>query len=189
MNREAVFTAFAGSSLLVSGGLERVVRGVKSYVNGRSTAELLIFDDSSGEQVDFDLRGTVEEVVHRIVAPAAKKGPGRPRLGVVGREISLLPRHWEWLDHQPQSASATIRRLIDSARKNDPFGGDSRRRIEAAGRFIWAIAGNYEHFEEASRALYARNWPRLRELTTSWPRDVRDHLFLLLEGIETTAAG
>lgn len=183
MNNETRFSAFTGVTLLVTGGFDEMLRATKAHLDSGGSADLLIFDDSTGEQVDFDFHGNVEEVLRRAARPE-KKGRGRPRLGVIGREVSLLPRHWEWLDRQPQSASATIRRLIEAARKQDALGGDARRRIEAAGRFIWAMAGNYENFEESSRALYARDWARLRELTHPWPKDVRNHLFSMLTGLE-----
>ncbi|MFY0534142.1 DUF2239 family protein [Nannocystis pusilla] len=46
--------------------------------------------------------------------PPARTGPGRPKLGVVSREVSLLPRHWEWLERQP---SGSRRRCADSSRR------------------------------------------------------------------------
>lgn len=180
---DAHFTAFAGTTRLVTASLADMLRTTKAFLDGGGSQRVLIFDDSSGEQVDFDFSGDVEELVERVVGREQKRTPGRPKLGVVGREISLLPRHWEWLDRQPQSASATIRRLIDAARKENPGASEERRRIEAADRFIWVMAGELANFEEASRALYARDWERLRELTREWPVDVRDHLFHLLKGM------
>lgn len=180
---DTYFTAFAGTTRLVTAPLSEMLRTVKGFLDGEGSQRLLIFDDSRGEQVDFDFSGNLDEVLARVIGKEQKRAPGRPRLGVVGREISLLPRHWEWLDRQPQSASATIRRLIDTARKDNPGANEERRRIEAADRFIWVMAGDLSNFEEASRALYSRNWERLQELTRGWPVDVRDHLLHLLKGL------
>jgi hypothetical protein len=98
----------------------------------------------------------------------------------VGREISLLPRHWEWLEEQPNGASAALRRLVDQARTQDQASNRVRLAVEAAGRFMSAIAGNFTGYEEATRALYARDRSRLEELTASWPQDVRQHMLRLL---------
>jgi hypothetical protein len=177
-------SAFSGSALIASGPLEPALRKIKAFLDTGGNQPILVFDEGSGEQIDFNFQGSADEVVARVVTPVQRRGPGRPKLGVVGREISLLPRHWEWLDNQPQSASATIRRLVETARKANPAGGLPRKRLEAAGRFMWAIAGDFENFEEASRALYARDWEQLRRLVGEWPADVRDHLINLIERID-----
>jgi hypothetical protein len=142
---------------------------------------VLIFDDQTGKQVDFDLRGTLAEVLERY-REAPVRGPGRPKLGVVAREISLLPRHWEWLEEQPNGASAAIRRLVDEARKREPREQEAKLAIAAAGRFLTAMAGNLPGYEEASRALYTRDKRRFGELTREWPKDVRLHAQRMVRG-------
>jgi hypothetical protein len=144
---------------------------------------VLIFENDTGRQVDFDLRGSPEEVLAAAVAPQPKRGPGRPRLGVVCREVSLLPRHWEWLERQPQKASGTLRRLVEAARKNDSGETRSREILEAADRFMWSIAGNLAGFEEAGRALYARKWSTFDELINSWPQDIKEHVGMMVRPI------
>ena len=104
-----------------------------------------------------------------------RTGPGRPKLGVVAREVSLLPRHWEWLEQQPNGASAAIRRLVDQARSNDPGAERTRLAIEAASRFLSAMAGNLPGYEEATRALFGRDRQRFDELIGVWPKDIRLH--------------
>ena len=108
-----------------------------------------------------------------------KTGPGRPKLGVVPREVSLLPRHWEWLEQNPSGASAAIRRLIDDARKNELNRERTRRAKEAAGRVLTALAGDRPGYEEASRALYAGKRDRFQQETIGWPKDVRAYMELL----------
>lgn len=174
MPSEPIYTAFSGARCIASGSLRDVLRAAKGHTD-RSDDLILIFEDRSGRQVDFDLRGTLDQVLEREAPIRRQSGPGRPRLGVVSREISLLPRHWEWLEQQPRGISATLRRLVEDARKQDPDEERARRAAEAASRFMWAMAGNLPGFEEASRALFRREGQRFEQLTRDWPADVRDH--------------
>jgi len=169
------YTAFIGHNLLATGSLDSVVLKVKS-----AEGPALVFEDSTGKQLDFDLRGSDQDVLARLASDPRfeKRAPGRPRLGVVSREVSLLPRHWEWLEKQPGGASASLRRLVEEAHKATENG--DREAIDAAGRFMWALAGNLPHFEEASRALYTRDRERLAALLADWPPDVREHVERLL---------
>jgi hypothetical protein len=136
---------------------------------------LFVFDDQTGKAVDFDLRGSVDEVLARALPRPVATGPGRPRLGVVSREVSLLPRHWEWLEQQPNGASAALRRLVDEARKREPGRQRARMAADAAFRFMSAMAGNLPGFEEAGRALYAANRAVFDDLVRDWPADIQAH--------------
>ena len=110
---------------------------------------------------------------------AGPRGRGRPKLGVVAREVTLLPRHWDWLNAQPGGASVALRKLVEDARKARGQSDALRARQEAAYRFLSAIAGDWRNYEESTRALYAGDAERFRDLTESWPADVRDHARLL----------
>ena len=169
------YTAFADQKRIVSGGLKEMLRETKALLEEGTGEPILIFEDQTGRQVDFDFRGTPDEVVERA-APSRRTGPGRPRLGVVSREVSLLPRHWDWLEQQPNGISAALRRLVDEARTRAP--GEERARLarEAAGRFMTAMAGDLPGYEEASRALFAKDHERFRQRIAAWPEDVRLHL-------------
>jgi hypothetical protein len=176
------FTAFAGDRLIASGELKTTLLATKRRLDKGASAPILIFDDSTGKQVDFDFRGTPEEVLarlssHPLFAPA---GPGRPKLGVTCREISLLPRHWEWLEKQPQGISAALRRLVEEAKQKEPDKERARVARDAAGKFMWSMAGNLPDFEEASRALYAMDLDRFDKLIRRWPKDIRAHLRKLM---------
>jgi|SRR5579862_2337331 len=173
------YTAFDGSRVIVSGSRDVMLAATKTHIDAGGGA-VLIFEDQTGRQVDFDFRGNVDDVVGRITE-SVKPGPGRPRLGVVSREISLLPRQWEWLEAQPNGISASIRRLVDDARRNETGIQRGRHLRDAAGKIMWAIAGNLPNFEEASRALYARDDDRLRSLLAGWPEDFRAYLFRLID--------
>lgn len=182
MENTQSFTAFAGDRLIVSGELKVTLLATKRRMDKGAHAPILIFDDSTGKQVDFDFRGTPEEVLarlssHPLFAPA---GPGRPKLGVTCREISLLPRHWEWLEKQPQGISAALRRLVDEAKQNEPDKERAKISRDIAGKFMWSMAGNLPDFEEASRALYAMDWDLFDKLIGRWPKDIRTHLRKLI---------
>ena len=194
MTNQATLTAFSGHCQVASGTVHEMVRETKSRLDAGQAKDLLIFDDRTGRQVDFDFRGTLEEVVARLdhhplfaAGPGAKAGhagPGRPRLGVVSREVSLLPRHWDWLERQPNGISGALRRLVDEARGRDPEGERARAALDAASAFMFAMAGNLPGYEEASRALWARDRARFEELIAEWPEDVRRYaLRLASEGL------
>ncbi len=189
MDQVQTFTSFAGSGRIATGDLHSVLLQTKAHIDGGNAEPVLVFDDSTGQQIDFDLSGGSDDVLERLSRhphlqrdlETRKAGPGRPKLGVVCREISLLPRHWEWLERQPQGVSAAVRRLVDEARKRDPEGERLRAARDAAAKFMWIMAGNVRGFEEASRALFAGDYQLLRELMQAWPVDVRDHVLRLLQ--------
>ncbi len=175
------FTAFWGDSVIGSGELKSILHCLRSAFERDPGAAVLTFSDQTGEQVDFDLRGSVAEVLERAAGTDSRPGPGRPKLGVVSREVSLLPRHWEWLQEQPNGASAAIRRLIDDERRRDPEALTRRMAMKSAGRFMSAMAGSLPGYEEATRALYRGDRDGFRDSTSKWPADIRtyaEHLAL-----------
>jgi len=187
-------TAFDGTRRITSGPYLRVALSLKAYDHAHPGTSVLIFDDTTGKQIDFDLRGSDAEIAARLQKrfPAAgahqPRAPGRPRLGVVAREVTLLPRHWEWLAAQPGGASVTLRKLVEEARRSDPPSKAKLRSLqERAYHFMSAMAGNLPNFEEASRALFANDMARMKELIAGWPDDVRDHLLHLCAGDKPTA--
>jgi uncharacterized protein len=167
--------AFSGSTCIARGSLVDVAAAARKAI--AADAQIHVFDAESSKPVELDLRGTSQEVVARYAPTAApaKRAPGRPKLGVVAREITLLPRHWEWLAEQPGGASVTLRKLVERARKDGSSAENRRRAQDSAFRFMNALAGNEPGFEEATRALYADDAPRFAEITECWPADVRDH--------------
>ena len=178
METEKTYAAFAGTRLLASGELEVVLRTAKRQVDAGKRDDLLVIEDASGRTIDFDWDGSIEDVIERA-KPAP--GRGRPKLGVVGREISLMPRHWEWLEEQPNGASAAIRRLVDEARKRDPGEIQARRAREAAHRFMTTMAGDRPGFEEALRSLFSKDRERFAQKIARWPGDIRRHAEKLAE--------
>jgi len=181
------YTAFEGFRRIASGVLAEVALKTKEVLDRGERAPLLIFDDMTGEQVEVDFRGTAEDVLNRLAerregalhgrlpGEEASRGPGRPKLGVVAREVTLLPRHWDWLNQQPGGASVALRKLVEAARRGNEGRDRVRRSQEAAYRFMTAIAGNLPGFEEALRALFGGDQGRFDEQVAPWPRDVRDH--------------
>ena len=180
------YTAFAGSRQIASGHRLLVLTAVKQYLDSNA-GQALIFEDDTGRQVDFDFSGSLDDVLERERASSTRTRPGRPKLGVVGREVSLLPRHWEWLEEQPNGISAAIRRLVDEARKREPGAQRARRLRDSISRFMWAMAGDFPNFEETARALHAGDDARVAELTSDWPTDVRAHVLRLVEKATTMA--
>ena len=180
MTPERAFSAFSGVHLLASGTLREVLSASKALVDRNDDPRLLIFEDHTGRQVDFDFSGTLAEVLERALPAPERVGPGRPKLGVVSREVSLLPRHWEWLEEQPQGISAALRRLVDEAKKKHPGEERARRGREAVSKIMTALAGNLEHYEEASRALFAKDNARYAQLIRAWPKDIQSQLLRLL---------
>src|SRR5258708_22436130 len=145
----------------------------------------MIYNDSTVGAIDVDSRGADTEILARLARPAPpslRRGRGRPRLGVVAREVTLLPRHWQWLSTQPGGASVAIRKLVEAARRANQEVDQRRQRQEAAYHFMSAMAGNLANFEEAARALFANDRERFTELIESWPTDVRDHAAKLAFG-------
>jgi hypothetical protein len=181
--------AFSGHRRLASGPLHEVAIAVKDALD-RNVDPVFLYDGATGSIVDLDTRGSREEVLKRLLerlAPAPLEPPpseelrgrGRPRLGVVAREVTLLPRHWDWLSTQPGGASVALRKLVEHARRTS---GDSDRRRaaqEAAYRFMSFIAGDLPGFQEAARALFAYDRRRFSDLVAAWPEDVRDHVIKL----------
>ncbi len=167
------YTAFHGTRQLASGSAQDLLEILKSKAQG----EVIVFDDSTGSQVDLDVRGIPKEIApgNPDGAGLEPRGRGRPRLGVVAKEVTLLPRHWDWLNVQPGGASVALRRLVDEARKARGDSDRVRAAQEAAYRFMSAVAGNLPGFEEATRALFAYDRRKFTELVAKWPADVRDY--------------
>ena len=180
------FTAFIGYRRLVSGSLPQVALAAFRTLATDLNSAILVFKDDTGQQVDLDLHGTEADVVSRHALPQtpdtasgvptelAPRRRGRPRLGVVAREVTLLPDHWNWLASQPGGISVTLRKLVHQAKKfSAGKKPGSRDRTYA---FMSAIAGNLPDFEEAIRALFAGDAEKLSASIADWPEDVRQHI-------------
>jgi uncharacterized protein len=199
------YTAFNGHRRIASGPLQTVALVVKQATESGAAGPVLIFDDATGRSIDIDTRGSDEAMAARLAQPTATKDRagflqpvpdpvsadarvseprrrGRPRLGVVSREVTLLPRHWEWLTAQPGGASVALRKLVEEARRTHGEKDRRRKAQERAYHFMSAMAGDMPGFEEAARALFANDQSRLRELVAAWPVDVRDHAIALAFG-------
>lgn len=169
------YAAFASDELVASGDLRTVLSRAKARVDRGEARGVLFFDDETGRQVDMNLEGTPGEVLAREIPEPAPRPRGRPKLGVTAREVTLLPRHWEWLQQQPRGISATLRRLVEEARKREPDREAKRIAREAAHRFMTAMAGDRAGYEEALRALYAEDREGFDRHIKRWPLDVRRH--------------
>ena len=167
-------TAFQGLKRLAKGEKGTVAVDVKAALENDPSLSVLCFRDASGEQIDLDLRGSAADVTERYRLPDPPKATwGRQKLGVVAREITLMPRHWEWLAKQPGGASVALRKLVEWASKSAVDSDRRRASKDACSRFLSSVAGNLPNFEEATRALYAGNQDAFLEHVSAWPMDVQ----------------
>lgn len=172
--------AFDGDRRIAEGALPEVACAVHRATTAGAAA-VLVFDSESSRPVELDLRGSQEEMLARLDAtadasPEPPRGRGRPRLGVTAREVTLLPRHWDWLAGEPGGASAVLRRLVEQAMRAGDGPARARHAAEAVDRFMAAMTGNLPDHEEASRAFWRGERDTFHALTATWPADVRDHL-------------
>ncbi|MFT4101583.1 MAG: DUF2239 family protein [Burkholderiaceae bacterium] len=194
------YASFDGHRRIASGSLLDNALAVKKALDSRTAGPVLTFDDESGRSIEVDTRGSDAEIAARLDAAATTdgapagqteepssttsnpRGRGRPKLGVVPREVTLLPRHWDWLAAQPGGASVALRKLVEDARRTSGDKDRLRRAQERAYHFMLAIAGDLPGYEEATRALFANEPLKLRDLLAAWPGDVRDHAMRLAFG-------
>jgi hypothetical protein len=201
LHRDTAAIAFLDASQLVAKAtLSTVALKVKRAYECNPQAQLLVFDAVSSHVIDLDLRGSDSEIVERLPAATNGKpeagiakddstenvensirGRGRPKLGVVPREITLLPRHWDWLNQQPGGASVALRKLVEEAKRGSESKQHARAAMESAYRFMAGIAGDQNNYEEASRALFAGDKVGFLKQLATWPDDVRQHLEQLAE--------
>lgn len=179
---KTTFTAFNGHALLCQGDLAEVVLKIKSHIGKASNSSILIFSDATGKTIDFNFHGSKQDVEKRLEIYATQNdesesgGPGRPKLGVVSREVSLLPRHWEWLATQPGGASKTLRLLVDEARKK-AAGTQSVKQIQDKTYQVMSVlAGDLKGYEEALRAMYKKDRKTFYKNIETWPIDVINYL-------------
>jgi len=183
--------AFSKGRCVVLGGPREVVTEVKQFIDSHKNDVVIVLDARTSETVEVDLRGSLSTILKRVPsAPvqstevdggglAQERTVGRPKLGVTAREVTLLPRHWEWLGTQPGGASTTLRKLVEQALRSGKELDRLRQAQDAAYRFMNVMAGDYPGFEEATRALFASDMERLQQFASKWPRDVRNHALLL----------
>ncbi|VTZ49312.1 conserved hypothetical protein [Methylocella tundrae] len=177
------FVAFEGVARIASGGLAQVALAAKQAQLRNPAASVIVFDLEIGKVADLDLRGTEQEIVTRYTPQVPSTlGRGRPKLGVVAREVTLLPRHWDWLARQPGGASITLRKLVEAARKADGGATKSRERVEAAYRFMSVMAGDLPAFEDGARALFAGDRNRLATVMSQWPSDICNEVLRFFDG-------
>lgn len=183
------YVAFAGTRQLALGTLHDVTSKARESSQQDPFTQILIFDDWTSRLIEMDLGRPEAELFRRVeeieaAVPLTQedaepdegpRGPGRPKLGVVAREVTLLPRHWDWLASQPGGASVALRKLVESARRTNQEADRLRTAREAAYRFISTMAGNEVGFEEAARALFACDSWRFQKLVELWPADVSIH--------------
>ena len=183
------YSAFHRERTLCNGSLAELVHAIKAISAEAHPEDVLIFDNGSGKVVDLDFRGSAEEVLARlpiaVASEEAPRGPGRPKLGVVAKEVTLLPRHWEWLAAQPGGASVALRKLVEEARRTSAGPDEVRAARERTYRFISVMLGDAPGLEEAERALFAGKRAAFDAASAAWPADLREHSLRLAEAAFT----
>jgi hypothetical protein len=175
---QKTYTAFEGVARIGSGDISLAATRAKEAIDKDPHADIHIFDDITGEMLELDFRGTVEDVLRRLPASdqpekIEPRGPGRPKLGVVAREVTLLPRHWDWLNSQPGGASVALRKLVEIARRENAGKDQIRQARDASYKFMFIMAGDMPHYEEALRALYAGHRESFDFQIEEWPVDIK----------------
>jgi hypothetical protein len=190
----AEYVVFEGTRKIAQGPFNEVVLQAKRAHDRAGAAPLVVFSHQTARVVDLDLRGSEADALRanqhlappvgapEPVAPPVQRSRGRPKLGVVSREVTLLPRHWAWLKSQRGGASSTLRRLVEAARKASEGPDRVRAAQGLAYAFMTVMAGNQPGFEEATRALYAADRAGLWRESEAWPTDLRQHSRALAEG-------
>ncbi|MCG8554400.1 MAG: DUF2239 family protein [Proteobacteria bacterium] len=197
--QERVFVGFVGHELLARGGLADVVRAAKRSHDEDAGARICVYEEEGASLLELDLRGSIKDVLDRLavekraegaaveeLSGPGKRGPGRPRLGVISGEVSLLPKHWKWLREQRSSASATLRRLVDADMKARASERARERAIDAAHRMMWDLAGDLPGFEEAGRALFAQDFSAFRRLIEGWPEAIQGQMHRFIDRVQVS---
>lgn len=178
------YTVFEAAKMLFRGSLTEVVVKVKKRLGKSDHSPCSIFSDDTGKAIDFNFQGSEKDVLKRLEifvseTPLENSGPGRPKLGVISREVSLLPRHWEWLATQAGGASAVLRRLVDEAKKKSAEGNAIKQAQERVYKFLSVMAGDMPGYEEALRALYRKEEKKFALQIEAWPEDVKAYVLEL----------
>lgn len=191
------YTSFDGNRRIATGTLQMNALAVKLARDNGAADPVLTFDDATGHLVDIDTSGSDQQTLALAAAmsrtprrprpedaqgPGGPRGPGRPTPGVIAREVTLLPRHWEWLAGQPGGASVALRKLVQEAQRANAGKDKLREAQERTYNFMLAVGGDLPGFEEATRALFANDTRKFRDLIAAWPGDLRDHAARLAPG-------
>lgn len=188
------YLAFTDDRCIARGRLLEVALAMRRMLDAGATTSVVVLHARTAYVVDLDLRGSDDDIARRLAGAetaanrpglaepcqARAPGPGRPRLGVISREVSLLPRHWDWLATQRGGASAALRRLVDEARQKSGTRDSHRAAQEAIDRYLRVLAGDRGNYEEALRAFYAGRDEDLFRFAAAWPADIRAHLETLV---------
>jgi hypothetical protein len=161
------------------------LHGTKADVIERLTAVPPVAPPLAQEAPDWATPTATAAIAAQAASSGeSPRGRGRPKLGVVGREVTLLPRHWEWLQSQPGGPSVVLRKLVDQARRTGDAAHKARAAQDRCYHFMTAMAGDFPGFEEAVRALYARDREAFEQHMDSWSIDVRGYAVRLAFGRE-----
>ena len=181
------YLAIYEKSIVSRGSLEQIIVQVKAI---DMNIEPMVFEVDSCRRIDFSWYGDAATVFANASTdkPQTSKR-GRPKLGVKAKEVTLLPRHWEWLSTQKGGASSALRRLVDEAQKNASTEDVICSQQQQLDKFMLAFLGDEPGFEEASRALYRNSKISFEAAIEVWPADIRDFVINKFMGISDLHSG
>ena len=183
------FSAYGPTSCIGQGELTDVALAAHRFLRTHPDQSALILQDSTCQIIDLDLSGD-EALLERKANhyPIRSQAPVPDSKDPITGEITLLPRHWQWLAEQGGNASATLRRLIDEARRDPKQKADNecRRRQQLTYRFCQALCGDFQGYEDALRALYAADKDSFKTHISTWPADFALRAEALAEPIWAT---
>lgn len=179
--------AFSGTDLIAEGPVREALPILVRYRKVNPHAELTVLERQTSRLLEVDFEQPME-VIERMLAMQVgekpeplKRGRGRPKLGVQSREVSLLPRHWDWLNRQPGGASAALRKLVEAAIKSPEAQLDEAR--ASVDRFLLTMAGDLPNYEEVLRQFYRRQYGAMFEHMANWPDDIQRHARALVNEV------
>lgn len=178
------YVVFQGTRLIARGNMLETALAVYNAYKDKTSAPVVALDSVTSELAEPDLRGGEDGIRARYGVEAdlhETKTRGRPKLGVTAREVTLLPRHWEWLESNHSGASAKLRELVETAMRASAGKDRQSHAVESLERFTNALAGDLPNAEEVSRAFYKGRMKDVIKLTADWPSDLLEHYIKLVE--------
>ncbi|MCC2615272.1 DUF2239 family protein [Aestuariibacter halophilus] len=183
MTMNAEYIAIYEKQLIARGDIIHVIRAIKAR---NQFIEPYLYEVNTCQRIDIDWYGSADEVIAKLpntLAPTPAKR-GRPKLGVTSKEVTLLPRHWQWLSKQRGGASTTLRRLVDQA-INNMSAKEQLHMLQSQLYNLMTVMADEAGFEEASRALYRADNEAFQRAIQTWPDEIKQ---LLTEKFDTLFA-
>jgi uncharacterized protein len=188
MTTDDDYVAIHEQKFIAQGSLEEIVHQVKLI---DSTIEPFVIETQSCKRIELNWHGNAQTVVDNLPGQPSQATTkrGRPKLGVISKEVTLLPRHWEWLRSQPGGASVTLRKLVEHAQKNVSVEELITMKQQLLDGFMLLIMGDSPGFEEASRSLYRNSKISFKKAIDTWPDEIKNFVLIKFNEIANMHSG